>query len=43
MVGWDMGYKYHSKDTHFSMEDKMAAGISGRAKNYGWGGPLRIR
>ena len=30
----------YSKHIALSMEDKMAAGAFGRAKNYGWNGPF---
>ena len=30
----------YSKHTHFSMADKMAAGVFGRARNYGLDDPL---
>ena len=35
-MAWvEMHYKYHSRDT----QDKMAAGVFGRATNYGWYSP----
>ena len=35
-MAWiETDYKYHSKDMHFSMEDKMVAGAFGHARNYG--------